>query len=149
MIEYLEITDIETLMCWRAEVITNVFSQIPTPELLAANRHYYERAVPSGKHFAILAKFEGNDSGCGGICLSEELPSPDNPSGRCAYIMNIYVRKPYRLHGIAHSIVRQLIDKARELGCGKIYLETTAEGRPIYESIGFHDMPDMMKYYDT
>jgi hypothetical protein len=28
----------------------------------------------------------------------------------------------------------------------KIYLETTDGGRPVYQSLGFRDMPDMMIY---
>lgn len=41
------------------------------------------------------------------------------------------------------------MDEAKKRGCGKIYLETTAEGRPVYKSLGFREMADMMKYYDT
>ena len=63
--------------------------------------------------------------------------------------MNIYVRKQFRNHGIAHAIVGRLIEEAKKRGCGKIYLETTEEGKPVYASLGFRDMPDMMKYYDT
>ena len=80
------------------------------------------------------------------VCFYSELPSPDNPGGLCAYLMNIYVRSSFRKMGVAHRIVGRLIEEARKSGCGKIYLETTPEGRPVYESIGFLDMPDMMKY---
>ena len=63
--------------------------------------------------------------------------------------MNIYVRKTFRKHGIAHKIVSRLIEEAKKQKCDKIYLETTADGKPVYTSLGFRDMPDMMKYYDT
>ncbi|MDE5874295.1 MAG: GNAT family N-acetyltransferase [Muribaculaceae bacterium] len=100
-------------------------------------------------HVAFVAVYKGDDCGCGGICYSDELPSPDNPSGKCAYLMNIYVREAFRKHGIAHKIVSRLIEEAKTHGCGKIYLETTADGKPVYASLGFRDMADMMKYYDT
>ena len=132
-------------MLWRAEVIENVFGEKPSASLLDANRKYYEKFVPSGNHIAFIASFEGEDVGSGSICLTEELPSPDNPSGHCAYLMNIYVRNQFRNQGIGHSIVRKLLEEARKLNCGKIYLETTPEGRGVYESLGFRDMPDMMK----
>ena len=147
--ELREITDIEELMRWRREVIENVFSELPGKELMEANREYYERHIGAGTHIAFVAETDGEECGCGALCLSDELPSPDNPSGRCGYLMNIYVRKQFRNHGIAHTIVGRLIDEAKQRGCGKIYLETTEEGKPVYASLGFRDMPDMMKYYDT
>ncbi len=133
-------------MRWRAEVIETVFGQKADADLLRANRRYYERNVPKESHVAIVASCDGEECGCGAVCLTEELPSPDNPSGLCAYIMNIYVRERFRNQGVAHHVVSRLIEEAKRRGCGKIYLETTDEGRPVYASLGFSDMPDMMKY---
>lgn len=143
-----EITSLPTLMHWRKEVIENVFGIVPSKRLLAANRRYYRRHIGDGSHIAIIAEMNGEDVGCGAICLSEELPSPDNPSGQCAYIMNIYVRKEYRGKGIGHSVVRWLVEKAQQLGCDKIYLETTDEAKSLYKSIGFRDLTGYMKYAD-
>lgn len=145
MIEIKQIRDLATLLLWRREVILNVFGIQPSEELMRLNESYYKRHLADDTHIAFLATFHGEEAGCGSVCLSEELPSPDNPGGRCAYLMNIYVRAPFRDHGIGHHIVRRLIEEAKLRGCGKIYLETTAEGRPIYESLGFRDLPDMMK----
>lgn len=149
MIQLREVTDIPTLMKWRAEVILHVFGQDADKALLNANRDYYKATIGNGNHKAFIASDKDQDYGCGGVCFSYELPSPDNPTGKCAYLMNIYVRDEYRNHGVAHIIVRKLIEEAKNHGCGKIYLETTSEGKPVYSSLGFKDMPDMMKYYDT
>ena len=145
MIELIQIKDLEELMRWRAEVIENVFGETPSASLLLANREYYEKHVPEGTHIAFKAMYDGVEAGSGSLCLTDELPSPDNPSGHCAYLMNIYVRQPYREHGIGHAIVKRLLEEAQKRGCEKVYLETTAEGRGVYESLGFLDMPDMMK----
>lgn len=143
-----EITSLPTLMHWRKEVIENVFGIVPSKRLLAANRRYYRRHIEDGTHIAVIAEMNGEDAGCGAICLSDELPSPDNLSGQCAYIMNIYVRKEYRGKGIGHSVVRWLVEKAQQLGCDKIYLETTDEAKSLYKSIGFRDLTGYMKYAD-
>lgn len=146
MIALREIASVPELMAWRGEVIANVFGEEPDGALLQSNSRYYERNVAVGAHIAFVASCDGCDCGCGAICFAEELPSPDNPTGLCAYLMNIYVRAEYRGRGVATNIVRHLISVAESRGCGKIYLETTTEGRPLYQSLGFRDMPDMMKY---
>ena len=143
-----EVSAIPTLIRWRKEVIEHVFGEEPSKRLLVANRQYYRRHIDDGTHIAIVASAYDTDAGCGAICLTEELPSPDNPSGRCAYLMNIYVREEFRSRGVAHAIVRWLVDKARELGCDKIYLETTDMAQSLYKSIGFNDLPGIMKYAD-
>lgn len=143
-----EIRAIPTLMHWRKEVIETVFGLTPSKRLLVANRRYYQKNIADGSHIAVVAGTDDADVGCGAICLSEELPSPDNPSGKCAYLMNIYVREEYRGRGVGQSIVRWLVEKARQMGCDKIYLETTDCARPLYRSIGFKDLSGIMKYED-
>lgn len=139
-----KITSPDELMEWRKEVIADVFGIEADEALLDANRQYYDKHIRDNTHVAVIASCGGIDCGCGALCFSEELPSPDNPGGKCAYLMNIYVREAYRNKGIAHRIVSKLLDIAVERGCDKIYLETTDEGRPVYRSLGFRDMPDMM-----
>lgn len=141
-----QLTDIDTLMCWRREVIREVFGVDSDETLDAASRNYYIRNVGSGGHFAIVAKVGEQDAGCGALCFQSELPSPDNPSGLCAYLMNIYVREPFRGRGVGRAVVARLLEEARRRGCAKISLETTASGRQLYEHSGFVPANDMMIY---
>ena len=143
-----EVSVLPMLMHWRKKVIENVFGVPPSGELMAANRRYYQQHISDRSHIAIVAEANGVDAGCGAICLTEELPSPDNPSGRCAYLMNVYVEQEYRGQGIGHSLVRWLVEKAKEAGCDKIYLETTVNARSLYINIGFKELPGIMKYAD-
>lgn len=145
MIAIKQIFDLEELLKWRKEVIENVFGEVPSSELMELNKDYYERHLADNTHLAYIALLEGEEAGCGSICLSDELPSPDNTTGKCGYLMNIYVKEKYREHGIGHAIVSRLVEEAKIRNCKKIYLETTSDGRPVYESLGFHDLPDMMK----
>lgn len=145
MTELRQTEDINELMRWRKEVIETVFGVTPGQDLLEENERYYLTHISNGSHMAFIATFNGEEAGCGSLCLSEELPSPDNPNGKCGYLMNIYVREAFREKGVGHSIVRKLIEVANGMRCGKIYLETTDLGRSLYKSLGFSDLPDMMK----
>ena len=79
------------------------------------------------------------------LCLYREMPSPDNPSGQCAYLMNVYTRKGFCGQGIGTAIVEWLVEQARCRKITKTYLETSASGKPLYENLGFTDMYDYMK----
>ena len=132
-----QITALPTLMHWRAEVLKNDLGTEPNPRLLVSNRQYYRRHIADGTHMAFVADCDGEECGCGAVSFTEELPSPENPAGKCACLMNIYVREPFRNKGIAHFIIRHLVEEARKRGCGKIYLETAAERKPLHLSSGF------------
>lgn len=142
------LTDIERLMSWRRKVLGAVFGIIPSDDLMSANREYYLTHIADGSHIAVVAKIGETEAGCGAICLSDELPSPDNPSGRCAYLMNIYVKPRHRSQGIGHTIVKHLVETARRLGCDKIYLETTDQARSLYSGTGFLELKGILKYAD-
>ncbi len=146
MVSVRQITAIPTLMRWRAEVISHVFGETPGRRLLVEIRKYYRSHIPEGAHLAFVAEMDGEECGCGSVCITEELPSPDNPTGRRACLVNIYVRREFRNRGVGRAIVSRLVDEAGKRGCGVIYLETTADGRPLYLSAGFVAMPDAMKF---
>ncbi len=139
--------DIETVLEWRRAVIREVFSLSDDDDitsLMERNRTYYEYAIPDGTHHACFAYLDDRIVGCGGMCLHEEIPSPDNESGYCAYLMNIYTAPDSRGHGVGHAIVHYLIQQAKLAGADKIYLEASPDGRRIYAKEGFVDLPDMM-----
>lgn len=133
------------------EVLREVFSlpeDADTDALERENRAYYERELPREGHLACLAELDGQVVGCGGICLQHEMPSPDNPSGRCAYLMNVYTRPQAQRRGVGRAVVRWLVAQARQWGAHKVYLETSEAGRHLYEGEGFVDLPDMMVLAD-
>ncbi len=147
-IRQVSINELDKLMAWRMEVLGEVFAIPPgtdTSALAQANRDYYVHALPVGEHIACFVEIEGETVGCGGICLQREMPSPDNPTGQCAYLMNIYVRPAYRRQHIGTALVSWLVGKARSLSIGKIYLETSEMGRDMYCHLHFEEMKDMLK----
>lgn len=141
------IDDLDSLMEWRMEVLRVVFD-VPAgqdmTELERANRSYYQTMLKDEGHIACFACQE-KIIGCGGICIYQEMPSPDNPTGMCAYLMNIYTRPAFRGQGVGGKIVRWLMEQAMRRGITKIYLETSECGRKLYQKIGFTPMTDYLK----
>ncbi|MCD8086531.1 MAG: GNAT family N-acetyltransferase [Clostridiales bacterium] len=142
-------SDLEELMRWREVVLREVFS-IPAGEdmtaLLAANRAYYRTALETGEHIACFASAGETLVGCGGLCLYREMPSPDNPGGKCGYLMNIYTLPALRRQGVGKKVVQWLVQEAKRRGAEKIYLEASEQAYPLYRSLGFQDMKGYLKY---
>lgn len=113
-------------MEWRERVLRDVFD-VPADHsidaLMAQNRAYYSTHLADGTHEACFAVLDDTIVGCGGVCFYDEMPSPDNPNGRCAYVMNVYVAPDARNCGIASQIVAWLVERAEAKGAGKVYLK--------------------------
>ncbi len=142
------IADIDLLVKWRLRVLQEVFALAADEQderLARENRLYYQTALPAEGHIACFAYSGDTIVGCGGVCLYREMPSPDNPNGGCAYLMNIYTVPEYRGNGVGQETVSWLIQAAKQKGFTKVFLETSASGRRLYQKMGFTDMADYME----
>ena len=106
---------------------------------------YYRRALESGEHIAYLVYDNGKFMGAGGLSFYQVMPTYHNPTGKKAYIMNMYTASEYRRQGIAFHTLGLLVNDAREQGVSQIALEATDMGRPLYEKYGFVKMEDEME----
>jgi len=101
------------------------------------SREYYSSALADGSHVAYLVLDGHRVVGTGGISFFRVMPTYHNPSGRKAYIMNMYTAPEYRRRGIALRTLELLVGEAKERGITAISLEATQTGRPLYERFGF------------
>lgn len=83
--------------------------------------------------------------GAGGVSFYNVMPTYHNPSGKKAYIMNMYTDPYYRRQGIAYTTLDMLVNVAKERGIYQISLEATEMGRPLYEKYGFVKMESEME----
>ena len=106
---------------------------------------YYKSALETGEHIAYLVYDNENFIGAGGVSFYQVMPTYHNPTGKKAYIMNMYTAPEYRRQGIAFHTLDLLVKDAREQGVTQIVLEATDMGRPLYEKYGFVKMEDEME----
>lgn len=114
-------------------------------EVERQSREYYKRALQTGKHIAYLVYDNSKFIGAGGVSFYQVMPTYHNPSGKKAYIMNMYTAPEYRRKGIAYRTLDLLVAEARGQGVLQIALEATQMGRPLYEKYGFSAMQDEME----
>ena len=106
---------------------------------------YYRRALETGEHIAYLVYDNGKFIGAGGVSFYQIMPTYHNPTGKKAYIMNMYTAPAYRRQGIAFHTLDLLVKDIRKQGVSQITLEATEMGRSLYEKYGFAKMEDEME----
>lgn len=140
--------DLETVTQIRTQVLraaNNLTDDVDMAEVEALSREYYRTALQDGSHVAYLV-FDGDTFvGAGGVSFFQVMPTYHNPTGRKAYIMNMYTRPGYRRKGIARKTLELLVAEAKERGIISVSLEATNMGRPLYEKCGFVPMRDEME----
>lgn len=106
---------------------------------------YYKSALETGEHVAYLVYDNETFIGAGGVSFYQVMPTYHNPTGKKAYIMNMYTASAYRRQGIAFHTLDLLVKVIRKQGVSQITLEATEMGRPLYEKYGFVKMEDEME----
>ena len=130
------IEDLDLLTKTRVEVL-RAANELPEDtdmsEVEKQSHDYYKKALVDGSHIAYLI-FDGESFvGAGGVSFFQVMPTYHNPSGKKAYIMNMYTVSEYRRRGVAYQTLDKLVQEAKDMG------------RPLYEKYGFVKMDHEME----
>ena len=142
------LADLEILTETRIEVLraaNQLSADVDMSEVKYQSHKYYQNALKNDTHLAYLVFDEETFVGAGGISYFQVMPTFHNPTGKKAYIMNMYTNPKYRRQGIAFKTLDLLVADARKKGIVAISLEATDMGRPLYEKYGFKKMNNEME----
>ena len=142
------IEDIDILTETRIEVLkaaNKLSDDADMSEVKEQSYNYYKKALRDGTHIAYLVFDKSRFAGAGSVSFFQVMPTYHNPSGKKAYIMNMYTSPEYRRKGIAYKILDMLVKDAKSMGITAISLEATVMGRPLYEKYGFIKMNNEME----
>ena len=127
-----------------------------TPEieqpLLESCADYLAKALASGEYVGWVAQLTappGPAIGGAGVQFRPLLPRTD-PSGRFlllgleGLVLNVYVDRAYRRQGVARRLMESLIRWAPGAGIVRLVLHASAEGRGLYDSLGFLESNEML-----
>lgn len=134
------LSDLDLLTDSRIEVLraANELSDDVDMSVVAKESYfYYKDALSGSEHVAYLVFDDKNFVATGGISFYRVMPTYHNPSGKKAYIMNMYTVPEYRRRGIALNTLDLLVQEARKRNITYISLEATKAGIPLYERYGF------------
>lgn len=112
-----------------------------------ASERYLREALPIGAYRAWMAETPGGQvvSG-GGIAIVPWPGSPDFPAARRGWILGIYTEPEFRRRGIARRIMETIVEWCRTEGFAHVSLHASADGRLLYEKMGFRPTNEMRLY---
>ncbi|MCJ8313528.1 MAG: GNAT family N-acetyltransferase [Saccharospirillaceae bacterium] len=74
-----------------------------------------------------------------GLCIYQLPPSFSNPSGKIAYLTNIYTADEYRKNGIASYLIETLLNEAKTRNFLGVRLHASELGQSVYKKLGFNE----------
>lgn len=109
-------------------------------------REFYLNSFRENNHKAYLVYDNDKIIAHGDVSFYKVMPTCHNPSGRKAYIMNLFTRPDYRKKGIATKLLDFIINEVKSREIRIVTLEATEMGRPLYEKYGFVKLNDEMEF---
>jgi GNAT superfamily N-acetyltransferase len=100
--------------------------------------------LASGEYLAWLARTEdGRTAGGLGLWLMDWPPHMIGAGARRGNILNVYTEPEFRRQGIARRLMETALEWCRLNGIRAVILHASAEGRALYESLGFQSTNEM------
>ncbi len=152
MIEYrkAQISDIEDLLRVRIDFLYDA-KNITTLEeenvIRKSNEEFLKEVLTDGSFIQWLALDNEKIVATSSVSFYRLPPNRSSPTGKTAYIGNMFTYPEYRKKGIATRLFTLILDEVKNHGCKKILLNATDMGRPIYEKFGFKNTVDDMVFY--
>ncbi|WP_407570811.1 GNAT family N-acetyltransferase [Deinococcus altitudinis] len=113
-------------------------------EHLAVYAAWLPGVMSRGSYVGWLAKEGHRVIGGAGLLLLDWQPSRTEASPIRGRVVNVFVEPEFRRQGVARRLLLGVLDEARRLGVPGVGLSTSAEGRPLYASLGFGASVDEM-----
>jgi GNAT superfamily N-acetyltransferase len=112
--------------------------------MIAASEALLRDAIPRGTYKGWLAETASGAIAAGvGINIVPWLGSPTDPEPRRGWILNVYTEPEFRRRGLARRLMEALLEWCRADGFVTVSLHASADGRPLYELLGFQPTNEM------
>ena len=107
-------------------------------------KKYFTKNIKNNTFISWVAIEDNEIIATSGLCFYQLPPTFSNPSGKVAYVTNMYTMKEYRRRGIATTLLEKIINEAKLLDYKILRLHTSLDGKSIYMKYGFIDSDGFM-----
>ena len=140
------LADIPHVLCHRRSMFRDMGGATDSEldAVIVTAEKFLRDAIPSGMYRGWLAiAADGRVAAGAGITILPWPGSPRDPAPRRGWIQNVYTEPEFRRRGLARRLMETLVEWCRADGFYAITLHASPEGRPLYESMGFHNTNEM------
>ena len=130
--------DIDILVHHRLAMFSDMGTPMNATAVGQAFRDWVARMLPAGTFRAWLVETPtGEIVAGGGITVLPWPPGPQNLGDTLAFVYNIYTEPSHRRRGLARRVMEAIHGWCREAGIAAVALNSSTEGQPLYESLGY------------
>jgi GNAT superfamily N-acetyltransferase len=132
----------------RNDMFTDMGVELNAPALAKEFVAWLETTMPAGSYHAwVIEAAAGEIVAGGGMTIIPWPPGPRYPSGKLAFVYNVYTEPPHRGRGLARQIMAAIHAFCGDCGISSAALNASRLGLPLYESMGYRvtDSPMMFK----
>jgi GNAT superfamily N-acetyltransferase len=149
-IRRITLDDVDIVATHRSSMVVDMgrIDHSLVPAMESQTRTFLHRTIPSGEYVgwvAVASEAPHPVIAGVGAQLGRVQPyvtrAPDATpmvgDGRQALVVNVYTRPEWRGRGVARALMQALLDWTNDEGILRVILHASADGRPLYESLGF------------
>ena len=136
--------DIKQLVSHHIKMFEEIWERkgqkIETAKLKEIEKAYsekLEKQIPAGNCKAWVFKNGNQLAASGAISIVSYAPVPNDTNHIIAYLHSMYTEKDFRGRKYAKSIIERAIQYCKENGINRVVLNTSDDGKPVYEKVGF------------
>jgi GNAT superfamily N-acetyltransferase len=139
-------SDVEAIVAHRRAMFSEMGyrDQPALDKMCAAFEPWLARKMQTGEYLAWLAmEAEGSIVAGLGLWLMDWPPHMIGPGARRGNILNVYTEPHARRLGLARLLMQTALAWCRDNGIRAVILHSSADGRRLYESLGFRPTNEM------
>jgi len=132
--------DLDTILYHRRRMFEDMGYADPAGQvgMLAISSPMIEQGLADGNYRGWLAETAaGEVVAGGGVIFLAFHPNPADPRPRRAWVVNVFTEPAHRQQGLARRLMETIVAWCAAEGLSNLYLHASAEGRALYEDMGF------------
>lgn len=146
--------DIPVLSCHHRRMFEEIWQKkglkLEVPKAMELEKAYaekLEKQFRDGSCRAWIVKENECLLASGAISMASLAPVPGDMNPEVAYLHSMYTEKGSRNRGYARLIIESAIFFCKGKGIGRMLLNASEDGRPLYEGLGFSSSGEAMRLF--
>ena len=140
--------DADTLVRHRIKMFDDMGIALDAPALDRLFREWLAVMMLAQTYHAWLVETDAGDVAAGGgLSVLPWPPGPRYMGDKLAFVYNVYTEPAHRRRGVARLLMDEIHAFCRAAGIRSVALNASADGLPLYESMGYQVAPAPMMFF--